>query len=287
MSTIDFVVGRTLPTPVACRVCGDRSYGKHYGVYCCDGCSCFFKRSIRKNMMYSCISGDGRCTIDKSRRNWCPFCRLQKCFSVNMNVKAVQEERGPRKIKHDTKLNSFNIGYGRNPPIFYDYDELQPIHEIASQVLLMSIKQLRNNTDFSLLSRISQNILLSHLWAPFFIFKFSFLSYEATSQIPHFSATFQYIRDLNLDSNDAEIFENIFLCRSDLLKDVHEIHMAKCIVNKNVDVLAMKYSLNHKKFTDIILSIPVLFSHQPTSMCTVLFRPIIGDVPIETIIATI
>nr|WMI31539.1 TllB [Stenostomum brevipharyngium] len=84
-------------TDMPCKVCQDHSSGKHYGIYACDGCAGFFKRSIRRNRQYSCKLRNGtNCMINKVNRNQCRHCRLKKCFEVGMNKEAVQHERGPR-----------------------------------------------------------------------------------------------------------------------------------------------------------------------------------------------
>lgn len=80
-----------------CKVCSDHSSGKHYGIFACDGCAGFFKRSIRRSRSYVCkAKSEGKCVVDKTHRNQCRACRLRKCVSVGMNKDAVQHERGPR-----------------------------------------------------------------------------------------------------------------------------------------------------------------------------------------------
>lgn len=77
-----------------CVVCGDRASGRHYGARSCEGCKGFFKRSIRKSLMYSC-RGNRDCPVNKTHRNRCQYCRLQKCIEMGMKSDSVQCERSP------------------------------------------------------------------------------------------------------------------------------------------------------------------------------------------------
>ena len=68
---------------IECVVCGDKSSGKHYGQFTCEGCKSFFKRSVRRNLTYSC-RGSRNCPIDQHHRNQCQYCRLKKCLKSGM-----------------------------------------------------------------------------------------------------------------------------------------------------------------------------------------------------------
>uniref|UniRef100_A0A3P9MMI8 Nuclear receptor subfamily 2 group C member 2 n=1 Tax=Oryzias latipes TaxID=8090 RepID=A0A3P9MMI8_ORYLA len=86
------------PQPVEyCVVCGDKASGRHYGAVSCEGCKGFFKRSVRKNLTYSCRSKQD-CVINKHHRNRCQFCRLRKCLKMGMKTESVQSERKPIEV---------------------------------------------------------------------------------------------------------------------------------------------------------------------------------------------
>ncbi|NXX64315.1 HNF4A factor, partial [Scopus umbretta] len=75
-------------------------------------CKGFFRRSVRKNHMYSCRF-NRQCVVDKDKRNQCRYCRLKKCFRAGMKKEAVQNERDRistrRSSYEDSSLPSINV----------------------------------------------------------------------------------------------------------------------------------------------------------------------------------
>uniref|UniRef100_A0A3B5BAI3 Retinoic acid receptor RXR n=2 Tax=Ovalentaria TaxID=1489908 RepID=A0A3B5BAI3_9TELE len=109
-----------------CVICGDRSSGKHYGVYSCEGCKGFFKRTVRKDLSYTCRDNK-ECLVDKRQRNRCQYCRYQKCLAMGMKREdcfiktkrsascTVQEER-QRNREREGELE-FSVGVNDEMPV--------------------------------------------------------------------------------------------------------------------------------------------------------------------------
>ncbi|XP_040855002.1 nuclear receptor ROR-gamma [Ochotona curzoniae] len=81
---------------IPCKICGDKSSGIHYGVITCEGCKGFFRRSQQCHVAYACTRQQN-CPIDRTSRNRCQHCRLQKCLALGMSRDAVKFGRMSKK----------------------------------------------------------------------------------------------------------------------------------------------------------------------------------------------
>ncbi|XP_048371747.1 hepatocyte nuclear factor 4-beta-like isoform X1 [Sphaerodactylus townsendi] len=113
-----------------CAICGDRATGKHYGASSCDGCKGFFRRSVRKNHVYSCRFSR-QCVIDKDKRNQCRYCRLKKCFRAGMKKEAVQNERDRISIRRSSYEDNGALSITvltQAETMAQQYSALRPVH---------------------------------------------------------------------------------------------------------------------------------------------------------------
>ncbi|KAI8518137.1 zinc ion binding [Branchiostoma belcheri] len=105
------------PVGKPCPVCGDKISGFHYGIFSCESCKGFFKRTIQNKKNYKCLAA-AKCDVSLKTRKRCPACRFSKCLSKGMKLEAIREDRtrGGRSTYegalHTAKLK--NNGYGES-----------------------------------------------------------------------------------------------------------------------------------------------------------------------------
>ncbi|KAG8576310.1 hypothetical protein GDO81_009826 [Engystomops pustulosus] len=150
------------PSPaLLCRVCGDSSSGKHYGIFACNGCSGFFKRSVRRKLIYRCQAGTGMCPVDKAHRNQCQACRLKKCLQTGMNKDADENidvtSNEPERTPSDFQMSAFITS---SP---------EGVYETSARLLFMAVKWAKNLPVFSNLPFRDQVILLEEAWSELFL----------------------------------------------------------------------------------------------------------------------
>uniref|UniRef100_A0A0N4ZKI1 Nuclear receptor n=1 Tax=Parastrongyloides trichosuri TaxID=131310 RepID=A0A0N4ZKI1_PARTI len=98
----------------SCAICGDKSSGLHYGIYTCEGCKGFFKRTVQNKRVYSCVSGSGSCPMTKEQRNRCQYCRFKTCLRKGMVLEAVREDRMPGGRNGSAIYNLYKLKYRKN-----------------------------------------------------------------------------------------------------------------------------------------------------------------------------
>ncbi|XP_013781709.1 nuclear hormone receptor FTZ-F1 beta-like [Limulus polyphemus] len=75
-----------------CPICGDRISGFHYGIFSCESCKGFFKRTVQNKKNYVCLRG-ANCHVAINTRKKCPACRFNKCLKMGMKLEAIREDR--------------------------------------------------------------------------------------------------------------------------------------------------------------------------------------------------
>uniref|UniRef100_A0A6J0UEI9 Hepatocyte nuclear factor 4-beta-like n=1 Tax=Pogona vitticeps TaxID=103695 RepID=A0A6J0UEI9_9SAUR len=145
-----------------CAICGDRATGKHYGASSCDGCKGFFRRSVRKNHVYSCRFSR-QCVIDKDKRNQCRYCRLKKCFRAGMKKEAVQNERDRISIRRSSYEDNGALSITvltQAEAMAQQYSALRPVHSAD-----IAMKKIATISDVS--ESMKQQLLVLVEWAKY------------------------------------------------------------------------------------------------------------------------
>uniref|UniRef100_A0A803T0U0 Retinoic acid receptor RXR n=1 Tax=Anolis carolinensis TaxID=28377 RepID=A0A803T0U0_ANOCA len=268
--------GALMPGKRLCAICGDRSSGKHYGVYSCEGCKGFFKRTIRKDLTYTCRDNKD-CIVDKRQRNRCQYCRYQKCLATGMKREAVQEERQRGKDKD-----------GDGDLVCGGANEDMPVEKILEAELAVSRSRTKASTGGGSgtgAARIYSQRLGSVLSNP------KGLSLLAShSSLPSvlcrvLTELVSKMRDMRMDKTELGCLRAIILFNPDAkgLSNPGEVELLREKVYASLESYCkQKYPEQQGRFAKLLLRLPALRSIGLKCLEHLFFFKLIGDTPIDT-----
>ncbi|XP_018900480.1 retinoic acid receptor RXR isoform X2 [Bemisia tabaci] len=298
-----------------CSICGDRASGKHYGVYSCEGCKGFFKRTVRKDLSYACRE-EKNCLIDKRQRNRCQYCRYKKCLSMGMKREAVQEERQRTKENQNevesTSSNHSDLAIDRileaERRVECNLDQnTNSLVKAAEKQMIQLVEWAKHIPHFTSLPLEDQVCLLRAGWNELLIASFSHRSIDARDGIVlttgltiHRNSAHQAgmgnifdrvltelvtkMKDMKMDKTELGCLRTIILFNPDTkgLKSVQEVGLLR---EKVFTILEEYCRTTHPeepgRFAKLLLRLPSLRSIGLKCSEYLFFYKLIGDSQVD------
>ncbi|KAL3980195.1 palmitoyltransferase ZDHHC3/7/25 [Sarotherodon galilaeus] len=315
----DALSGDKIPN-VDCMVCGDKSSGKHYGQFTCEGCKSFFKH----------------CPIDQHHRNQCQYCRLKKCLKVGMRREAVQRGRtsnsqsspgqyltnGTDPYNGQPYLSGFislllraepypTSRYGAQCMQGNNLMGIENICELAARLLFSAVEWAKNIPFFPDLQLMDQVALLRMSWSELFVLNAaqcsmplhvapllaaaglhaSPMSAERVvafmDHIRVFQEQVEKLKALQVDTAEYSCLKSIVLFTSDAmgLSDVAHVESiqekSQCALEEYV---RNQYPSQPNRFGRLLLRLPSLRIVSSPVIEQLFFVRLVGKTPIETLL---
>ncbi|EFN76894.1 Retinoic acid receptor RXR-alpha-A [Harpegnathos saltator] len=284
-----------------CSICGDRASGKHYGVYSCEGCKGFFKRTVRKDLSYACRE-EKSCIIDKRQRNRCQYCRYQKCLTMVESTSNMHADMPIERILEAEKRVECKIEHQGN----YE-NAMSHICNATNKQLFQLVAWAKHIPHFTSLPLEDQVLLLRAGWNELLIAAFSHRSIDVKDGIVLATGTtvnrnsaqqagvgtifdrvlselVSKMREMEMDRTELGCLRSIILFNPDVrgLKSVQEVNLLREKIYAALEEYTRMSRPNDPgRFAKLLLRLPSIRSIGLKCLEHLFFFKVIGDSPID------